>query len=102
MNGEGKKTKAEKELEDFDLVFKALAHPSRRFILVALNARGGTMVAGDIVKRFNYSWPTVTRHLQQLEEAGLVRTDKVSREQHYTLNKERLFSVIDNWFKWFK
>jgi len=96
------KTKGEQELEDFDLVFKALAHQSRRNVLTVLQSRGGTMTAGDIVNRFSFAWPTMTRHLQQLEQAGLIQVDKISREQHYTLNKERLNTVVNNWLKWFK
>lgn len=96
------KTRGEQELEDFDLVFKALAHQSRRNILTVLQARGGTMTAGDIVSRFSFAWPTMTRHLQQLEQAGLINVDKISREQHYTLNKERLTAVVNSWLKWFK
>lgn len=101
MNKTTKKTIAEKELEDFDLVFKALSHQSRRNILTVLQARGGSMTAGDIVSRFDFAWPTMTRHLQQLEVAGLIKVDKVSREQHYTLNSERLKAVINSWLKWF-
>ena len=95
------KSKAEKELDDFELVFKALAHQSRRNILTVLQARGGAMTAGDIVSRFGFAWPTMTRHLQQLEKAGLIKVDKISREQHYTLNSEKLKSVLNNWIKWF-
>jgi DNA-binding transcriptional ArsR family regulator len=96
------KTRGEQELEDFDLVFKALAHQSRRNVLTVLQSRGGTMTAGDIVSRFSFAWPTMTRHLQQLEQAGLISVDKKSREQHYTLNQERLKSVVNNWLKWFQ
>jgi DNA-binding transcriptional ArsR family regulator len=96
------KTRGEQELENFDLVFKALAHPSRRNILTVLQAREGSMTAGDIVNRFSFAWPTMTRHLQQLEQAGLISVDKISREQYYTLNKERLNTVVNNWLKWFK
>ena len=95
------KTRGEKDLEDFELVFKALAHESRRTILSALQARGGTLNAGDIVGHFSYAWPTMTRHLQQLEKAGLITVDKISREQHYTLNKERLTATVNKWLKWF-
>jgi DNA-binding transcriptional ArsR family regulator len=102
LNKATKKTIAEQELEDFDLVFKALAHPSRRNILTVLQARGGTMTAGDIVGRFDFAWPTMTRHLQQLEQAGVIKVDKISREQHYTLNSKRLNAVVNNWMKWFK
>jgi ArsR family transcriptional regulator, arsenate/arsenite/antimonite-responsive transcriptional repressor len=97
-----RKTKGEKELEDLEIVFKALAHQSRRFILIALQARGGTMTAGDIVGRFDSSWPTMTRHLQQLEEANLISVEKVGREQYYSLNKERLKKTAGTWLKWFE
>jgi DNA-binding transcriptional ArsR family regulator len=95
------KTRGEQDLEDFEIVFKALAHESRRNILTVLQSRGGTMTAGDIVKRFSYAWPTMTRHLQQLEQAGLITVDKIRREQHYTLNKERVASTLNKWLKWF-
>ncbi|QKJ31191.1 helix-turn-helix transcriptional regulator [Mucilaginibacter mali] len=97
-----KKTLGEQQLEDFDLVFKALSHATRRNVLTVLQARGGTMTAGDIVSRFSYAWPTMTRHLQQLEQAGLISVDKKSREQYYTLNTPRLNEVMNNWLKWFK
>ncbi len=96
-----KKTRGELELEEFEIIFRALAHESRRTILTTLQARGGTMTAGDIVNRFSYAWPTMTRHLQQLEEAGLITVDKISREQHYSINKDRLTATVNKWLKWF-
>jgi DNA-binding transcriptional ArsR family regulator len=96
-----KKSRGEQQLEDFELVFKALAHESRRTILTILQARGGTLKAGDIVGHFSCAWPTMTRHMQQLEEAGLICVDKISRELHYTLNKERLTATVNDWLKWF-
>ena len=96
-----KKTRGEQELEDFEVVFRALAHESRRTILTALQSRGGTLTAGDIVGHFSYAWATMTRHLQQLEQAGLITVVKISREQHYTLNKERLTTTVNEWLKWF-
>jgi ArsR family transcriptional regulator, arsenate/arsenite/antimonite-responsive transcriptional repressor len=59
------------------------------------------MTAGDTVKRFSFAWPTITRHLQQLEQAGLITEDKVSCEQYYTLNKSRLTTTVNKWLKWF-
>ena len=97
----GAKTRGEKELEELDRVFRALAHESRRTILTVLKSRGGTMTAGDIVKRFSYAWPTITRHLQQLEDAGLISSDKVSREQYYSVNDSYLTSIVNKWLKWF-
>ena len=96
-----KKTLGERELEEFELVFKALAHASRRNILVNIHSRGGRMIAGDVVKRFAYKWPTITRHLQQLEEAGLLTSIKDGRELIYEINTEKLKTVVNNWMKWF-
>ncbi len=96
------KGKAEKELADFDLVFSALAHEARRRILVVLLGRKGQMTAGKIVERFSCSWPTMTRHLQVLEDAGLISVEKNGRERLYILNHRRLLDVVGNWTKWFE
>ncbi len=96
-----KKSKAERELEELEEVFKALSHNVRRHILVVLNARGGQMTAGDIASRFSCAWPTTTRHLRQLENAGLVKTKKEGREQIYFLDKKKLNSVVGDWLHWF-
>lgn len=60
------------------------------------------MTAGEIQQRFGHKWPTITRHLRQLENAGLVNVRKSGREQIYTLNLARLKGVIYNWLKWFE
>jgi DNA-binding transcriptional ArsR family regulator len=91
-----------KELAAVDAVFDALAHPSRRHILLVLRFRGGEMSAGDIADRFSCSWPTTTRHLKVLEEAGLVRVEKRGRERIYRLNARRLRGVALGWLKWFR
>ncbi|MDE0443278.1 MAG: metalloregulator ArsR/SmtB family transcription factor [Gammaproteobacteria bacterium] len=82
-------------------MFKALAHASRRHVLIVLNARGGSMTAGEIAKRFSCSWPTTSRHLRILAEAGLVRVDKQGREWKYVLESEALRRVVGRWLHWF-
>ena len=96
------KSRAEKELEDFEAVFSALAHVARRRVLVVLLGRHGEMTAGEIVDRFSCSWPTMTRHLSILEEAGLIRVEKVGRERHYLLNRQKLLHVVGGWLNWFE
>ena len=91
-----------KELEDLEVVFRALAHESRRHILIVLNASGGSMTAGEIDGRFSCTWPTTTRHLRILEQAGLVRVDKKGREWIYVLENERIQKVVRGWLKWFE
>jgi DNA-binding transcriptional ArsR family regulator len=96
------KARGLKELEDLEVVFRALAHASRRHILIVLNARGGSMTAGEIAGRFSCTWPTTSRHLRILEDAGLVRVDRRGREWIYVLETERIRAVVSGWLKWFE
>lgn len=89
------------ELDDLERVFGALSHASRRHILLVLHARGDRVRAGDIARRFSCSWPTTTRHLRVLEEAGLVRTVQVGRERFYELEQGRLRGVVGDWLAHF-
>jgi len=85
------------ELEEIDRVFSALAHQARRHILQVLNARGGAMSAGDLAARFAHSWPTTTRHLRVLEQAGLVSVDNDGRYRYYRLDRKALLTVTNVW-----
>jgi DNA-binding transcriptional ArsR family regulator len=87
------------ELDEIDRVFAALAHASRRQILGVLRARGGRVRAGDIASRFACSWPTTTRHLRVLEDAGLVRVEQAGRERWYVLESKRLQRVAGGWLR---
>jgi DNA-binding transcriptional ArsR family regulator len=95
------RSRAEIELEEYETVFSALAHEARRRVLVVLLGRKGRMTAGQIVERFSCSWPTMTRHLQQLERAGLIRVEKVGRERHYVLESQKLRRVAGGWLEFF-
>lgn len=95
-------TRAERELHDLDVVFAALAHASRRQILLVLKLRGGAMTAGEIADRFSCKWPTTTRHLRALEDAGLLTMRKEGRERLYELNRDKLLDVVTGWLNWFR
>jgi len=60
------------------------------------------MTAGEIADRFACSWPTTTRHLGVLQEAGLVSVEKRGRERIYKLEAERLLSITGEWLDWFR
>jgi len=85
------------DLGALEAVFGALAHQSRRTILLVLLARGGEMTSGDIAARFDCSWPTTTRHLRILEDAGLVHVALRGRQRVYRLDADRLRSVAGGW-----
>jgi DNA-binding transcriptional ArsR family regulator len=91
-----------RELWDLDEVMKALAHASRRHVLVVLLARGGRMSAGEIAGRFSCTWPTTSRHLRVLEAAGLVQVERQGREWIYALCDARLRQVVGGWLRHFE
>ena len=88
------------KLEALDQVVNAIAHPARRQILMTLHFRGGTATAGELAARFEHAWPTTTRHLRVLEDAGLLRHDKQGRTRVYTLDRDRL-ALLGEWLGWF-
>jgi DNA-binding transcriptional ArsR family regulator len=90
------------DLGALEAVFGALAHQSRRTILLVLLARGGEMTSGDIAARFDCSWPTTTRHLRILEDAGLVHVALRGRQRVYRLDRDRLRSVAGGWLARFE
>jgi DNA-binding transcriptional ArsR family regulator len=94
-------SRAEQDLAEVEAVFRALAHPSRRHILLVIHFRGGAMTAGEIASRFGCSWPTTTRHLRSLEAAGLVRVEKQGRERICRVDIRRLHQITSGWLKTF-
>lgn len=56
--------------EQLDLIFAALADPTRRAILARL-ARGEATVM-ELAKPFDISLPAISKHLKVLERAGLI------------------------------
>ena len=85
------------ELLRLEQVFSALAHPSRRQILLVLHIRGDQMTAGEIARRFSCSWPTTTRHLRVLQDAGLVSVEQQGRERCYQLERKLLRTTVGGW-----
>jgi DNA-binding transcriptional ArsR family regulator len=91
---------ARARLEALDAVVTGLAHPARRQILMTIHFRGGSMTAGDIAGRFAHAWPTTTRHLRVLEEAGLIHHEKRGRTRVYRIDRRRL-ALVRDWLGWF-
>jgi DNA-binding transcriptional ArsR family regulator len=60
-----------------DLVFAALADPTRRAILARLSE--GETTVGDLARPFEISRPAISKHLRVLERAGLVRRARDGR-----------------------
>ncbi|WP_203982603.1 ArsR/SmtB family transcription factor [Sphaerisporangium rufum] len=72
---------------------------ARRHILQVLVARGGTLTAGELSSRFSHSWPTTSRHLGVLLDAGIVSVATVGRRRHYQVERQRLGGVLALWLR---
>ena len=57
-------------VEQLDVVFGALADPTRRAILARLTH--GEATVGELAVPFSVSQPAISRHLKVLEQAGLI------------------------------
>ena len=83
-------------MADDDRVFKALADPTRRFLLDLLFARDGRTLTelGSQLEMTRYG---VMKHLKVLEEAGLVVPRRSGREKLHFLNAVPIREVHDRW-----
>src|SRR3982074_3205110 len=82
---------------DTERVFAALAHESRRNILLLLSHLGDELPSGYLAARFQHSSRTTTRHLGVLEKAGLVEVTAEGRVPFYRLNRDRVRQVVETW-----
>ena len=79
-----------------DLVFKALADPSRRELLDRLHARNGQTL-NALCEQMDMTRQAVTKHLGLLEAANLVATKKEGREKHHFLNPVPINDIAERW-----
>jgi DNA-binding transcriptional ArsR family regulator len=86
-------------LDEIETVFAALAHEARRHVLLVLAHLGGELPSGYLAARFQHSWPTTTRHLKILQQAGLVVVRREGRSSWYRLDRERLERVAGGWLR---
>ena len=86
--------------DDDDLVFKALADPTRRRLLDLLFEREGrtlTELVSALESETEMTRFGVMKHLKVLGEAGLVVTKKSGREKLHFLNPVPIRLVHDRW-----
>ena len=81
---------------DDDRVFKALADPTRRFLLDLLFAREGQTLT-ELESAVEMTRYGVMKHLKVLQEAGLVVTRRSGREKLHFLNAVPIREVHDRW-----
>ena len=74
--------------EVLDRIYSALADSTRRDILTRLGE--GPAAIGELAEPHGMSLTGMKKHVQVLEDAGLVSTEKVGRSRQCRLGEERL------------
>lgn len=82
--------------KDMDEAFHALAHETRRYILDLLRDEPGQTV-GKLAANFDVSRIAVMNHLNVLESAGLVVSEKEGRSRKLYLNIVPIQMIYDRW-----
>ena len=83
-------------MSDDDLVFKALADPTRRLLLDRLFDQDGRTLT-DLETGVDMTRFGVMKHLRVLEDAGLIVTRKSGREKLHFLNAVPIRLIHDRW-----
>lgn len=81
-----KKTEFQPDEIQLAVFAKALAHPARVAILYLLSQKNAC-ICGDIVAELPLSQSTVSQHLKELKEAGLITGEIDGPRVCYCLNK---------------
>src|SRR3989442_6871564 len=86
-----------KSEQEFNLMLRAVADPTRRRILRALKERGACAIgkdeglcASDIEERVRLSQPTISHHMSLLTKAGLVEAPKLDLSMWYRRNESAI------------
>lgn len=77
-------------------MFKALADPTRRFLLDLLFEREGRTLS-ELEAEVDMTRIGVMKHLRLLEDAGLVITKRSGREKLHFLNPVPIRMIHDRW-----
>jgi DNA-binding transcriptional ArsR family regulator len=91
--------KRRRRSHSLDLVFSALADPTRRAIVVRLSE--GEASVSELAEPFDVSLPAVTKHLAVLERAGLLEHHKEGRVRRCQLVADPM-RVADDWLSTYR
>ena len=80
-------------------IFQAISDPTRRAILVLLATQA--MTAGAIASNFEVARPTISKHIQILNECELVNVSQQGREIYYQLKIDKM-KEVDIWLEQFR
>ncbi|MEM7183749.1 MAG: metalloregulator ArsR/SmtB family transcription factor [Spirochaetota bacterium] len=90
----------ESSLYNLDTIFHALSHPSRRAILQDLQDVKEKTIS-ELAAPFPVSLAAISKHLQVLQKAGLIKRYKSGSFFYVSLNPEAL-QTADEWIQGYK
>jgi DNA-binding transcriptional ArsR family regulator len=77
-----------------DRTFAALVDPTRRAILARLEREGGASVS-DLARPFSIKLPAIMKHLDVLDDAGLITRSKQGRVVTVRLSPKPMRTALD-------
>lgn len=77
------------EINELSAVFKALGHPARIAIIQFLRTQE-KCICTDLVKELPLAQPTISQHLKELKNAGIIQGSVSGTSICYCLNLERI------------
>ena len=80
--------------ERLDRTFAALVDPTRRAILARLERQDGASVS-ELARPFAIKLPAVMKHLDVLDDAGLITRSKIGRTVTVRLSPEPMKEAMD-------
>lgn len=76
------------EFAEYAIIFKAMSDETRLKILAMLTK--GVTCACHILEEFHFTQPTLSYHMKQLTDSGLIVANKKGKWVYYSMNKERM------------
>jgi DNA-binding transcriptional ArsR family regulator len=101
INTMNKSEKFDESLQELALFAKAISHPARLAILQYL-AETKTCISGDISEYLPLSRTTVSQHLKELKDLGLIHGSIDGLKVNYclcNLNIEKYTQLFNNFFE---
>ena len=78
------------------VISKALGHPARVAIIEYL-LKVNTCITGDIVNELPLAQPTISQHLKELKNAGLIKGSIEGNSVCYCID-ENTFEILNDYF----
>jgi len=82
--------------DEFDTVFRALAHPDRRRILDIVRDQPGIQM-GELAAHFDFTRIAVLKHVRVLEAAELLISERQGRVRLHFFNLVPIQMIYERW-----